>query len=419
MFQSTAARFLILILLSLSSITQAKLLDSFEARKAPIEDFVNWVSKQSSNNIILGRGVEGTISVHVKNLDSTEVMSLFSQVMQANGYQVIHESDFYKVIIDKAQTVNIEPLETKLYQLNYIRNTKAREVFNSFLSVSSPSNKLDEKELIAKVSIANHSVEILPNSNALLVSAISEKITALDEFVSAIDKDSKQVMIEAIIMETDIGSSKNLGINLSSALSSNGFSLVSTTANAVSDLTKLSVGGSAVYSSGGDIRGLVTALINDENTKILSTPNILVMDRERGHISVGQNVPFLVSNEVSENGNTIQQIQRKDVGISLSVTPHVLSSGQVILKINQESSSVTNSTQASDIITNKRSISTVAKMMDGETMALGGLVSEETRQSESGVPMLKDLPFIGRLFRSESKETVQRELTVLIKTQIL
>lgn len=419
MFQSTAARFLILILLSLSSITQAKLLDSFEARKAPIEDFVNWVSKQSSNNIILGRGVEGTISVHVKNLDSTEVMSLFSQVMQANGYQVIHESDFYKVVIDKAQTVNIEPLETKLYQLNYIRNTKAREVFNSFLSVSSSSNKLDEKELIAKVSIANHSVEILPNSNALLVSAISEKITALDEFVSAIDKDSKQVMIEAIIMETDIGSSKNLGINLSSALSSNGFSLVSTTANAVSDLTKLSVGGSAVYSSGGDIRGLVTALINDENTKILSTPNILVMDRERGHISVGQNVPFLVSNEVSENGNTIQQIQRKDVGISLSVTPHVLSSGQVILKINQESSSVTNSTQASDIITNKRSISTVAKVMDGETMALGGLVSEEIRQSESGVPMLKDLPFIGRLFRSESKETVQRELTVLIKTQIL
>lgn len=167
MFQSTAARFLILILLSLSSITQAKLLDSFEARKAPIEDFVNWVSKQSSNNIILGRGVEGTISVHVKNLDSTEVMSLFSQVMQANGYQVIHESDFYKVVIDKAQTVNIEPLETKLYQLNYIRNTKAREVFNSFLSVSSSSNKLDEKELIAKVSIANHSVEILPNSNAL------------------------------------------------------------------------------------------------------------------------------------------------------------------------------------------------------------------------------------------------------------
>lgn len=419
MFQSTVARFLILILLSFSSITQAKLLDSFEARKAPIEDFVNWVSKQSSNNIILGRGVEGTISVHVKNLDSTEVMSLFSQVMQANGYQVIHESDFYKVVIDKAQTVNVEPLETKLYQLNYIRNTKAREVFNSFLSVSSPSNKLDEKELIAKVSIANHSVEILPNSNVLLVSAISEKITALDEFVSAIDKDSKQVMIEAIIMETDIGSSKNLGINLSSALSSNGFSLVSTTANAVSDLTKLSVGGSALYSSGGDIRGLVTALINDENTKILSTPNILVMDRERGHISVGQNVPFLVSNEVSENGNTIQQIQRKDVGISLSVTPHVLSSGQVILKINQESSSVTNSTQASDIITNKRSISTVAKMMDGETMALGGLVSEETRLSESGVPMLKDLPFIGRLFRSESKETVQRELTVLIKTQIL
>lgn len=419
MFQSTVAKLLVLLLLGFTSICHAKLLDSFEARKAPIEDFVSWVSKQSANNIILGRGVEGTISVHVKNLDSTEVMALFSQVMQANGYQVLHESDFYKVVIDTTQTVKVVALETKLYKLNYIRNTKAREVFNSLLSINAPITKTDESELTAKVTFSNHSVEILPTSNALLVSATPEKIAALDEFVSAIDTDSKQVMIEAIIMETDVGNSKSTGVNLSSALLSNGFSLVSTTANAVSDLTKLSVGGSAVYSSGGDIRGLVTALINDENTKILSTPNILVLDRERGHISVGQNVPFLVSREISESGNTIQQIQRKDVGISLSVTPHVLSSGQIILQINQESSSVTNSTQASDIITNQRSISTVAKMMDGETMALGGLVSEETRKSESGVPMLKDLPFIGRLFRSESKETVQRELTVLIKTQIL
>lgn len=229
----------------------------------------------------------------------------------------------------------------------------------------------------------------------------------------------RQVVIEAVILETDLGNSESLGVNLSSALAANGFTAITNTIDKVASITSLSEGGHLVFSQGGDIRGLVTAISKDSNAKILSTPNILVMDRERGNISVGQNVPFLVSREITDGGNTIQQIERKDVGVTLSVTPHILASGEIVLQISQESSSVTNSTQAADIITNKRSISTVAKVKDGQTIALGGLVSDETRLSHSGVPLLKDIPWLGRLFRSESSETVQRELTVMIKTVIL
>lgn len=427
MFRFIAAKICIVMYVCIihTPYIQAKPLDPFEVRQAPISEFVEWVSRQSGENIILGRGVEGTVSVHVKTMDSKDVIPLFIQVMRSNGYMVDLDKDgFYKVLIDKEQIVKPVQIFTKVYKLNYLRNTKAREVFNSVLlaatndTTDTQSQESIEKS-VAAIATSHHSVDVLPASNALLVSGTANQIKTLDQFVSEIDTDVRQVVIEAVILETDLGNSESLGVNLSTALAANGFTAITNTIDKVTSITSLSEGGHLVFSQGGDIRGLVTAISKDSSVKILSTPNILVMDRERGNISVGQNVPFLVSREITDGGNTIQQIERKDVGVTLSVTPHILASGEIVLQISQESSSVTNSTQAADIITNKRSISTVAKVKDGQTIALGGLVSDETRLSESGIPLLKNIPWLGRLFRSESSETVQRELTVMIKTVIL
>lgn len=96
-----------------------------------------------------------------------------------------------------------------------------------------------------------------------------------------------------------------------------------------------------------------------------------------------------------------------------------LGSGEVVLKISQESSSVTSNAQARDIVTNKRSISTVARVIDGETIALGGLISNETRKSVTGVPALMDIPYLVRLFKSESENNSQKELMVFFKTMVL
>lgn len=426
MFRFIAAKICIVMYVCIihTPYIQAKPLDQFEVRQAPISEFVEWVSKESGENIILGRGVEGTVSVHVKTMDSKDVIPLFIQVMRSNGYMVDLDKDgFYKVLIDKEQTLKPVQIFTKIYKLNYLRNTKARDVFNSVLLAASndtmDTQPQESENSVAAIATSHHSVDFLPASNALLVSGTSNQIKTLDQFVSEIDTDVRQVVIESVILETDLGNSESLGVNLSSALAANGFTAITNTIDKVTSVTSLSEGGHLVFSQDGDIRGLVTAISKESNAKILSTPNILVMDRERGNISVGQNVPFLVSREITDGGNIIQQIERKDVGVTLSVTPHVLASGEIVLQISQESSSVTNSTQAADIITNKRSISTVAKVSDGETIALGGLVSDETRTVHSGVPLLRRIPWLGRLFRYDREESVQRELTVMIKTTIL
>ncbi len=121
---------------------------------------------------------------------------------------------------------------------------------------------------------------------------------------------------------------------------------------------------------------------------------------------------------MTDGGNTIQQIERKDVGVSLDVIPHIMGE-DVILQIAQESQSVTNSTAAADIITNKRTLQTVVKVKSQQTIVLGGLISDEEKVSESGVPVLKDIPVLGWFFRSEKTVHQQKELRVVIKTTVL
>nr|WP_268874386.1 hypothetical protein [Photobacterium phosphoreum] len=156
----------------------------------------------------------------------------------------------------------------------------------------------------------------------------------------------------------------------------------------------------------------------NSKTKLLSKPHLLITDREQGYITVGQNVPFLISTEVTDGGNTIQKIERQNVGVSLRVTPHIIGD-TVLMNINQTSSSVSNSDIASDIITNNRQIQIVIQAKDGQSIILGGLVGEESRNNDTGVPILKDIPLIGSLFGSTSDREINNQLSVLIKVSII
>lgn len=126
----------------------------------------------------------------------------------------------------------------------------------------------------------------------------------------------------------------------------------------------------------------------------------------------------MTSTEATEGGNIIQSIERQDVGVSLEVVPHVIND-EIVLQINQESQSVSNSSIASDIITNKRTLQTVVKVKDKQTIMLGGLISNDERTTQSGVPVLMDIPYLGALFRSDRTEKTQRELRIVIRTTIL
>ena len=141
---------------------------------------------------------------------------------------------------------------------------------------------------------------------------------------------------------------------------------------------------------------------------------------EFSKVIVGQDVPFVVGRTITDNDTSkqFQQIERRDVGLILKITPYIVGN-TIHLQINQSISSVSASTQAADLITNKRSIDTVVSVKSGQMVTLGGLISKTTQDTVSGVPLLQDIPFIGKVFQSTSTETKKTELSLIVKARII
>jgi general secretion pathway protein D len=187
----------------------------------------------------------------------------------------------------------------------------------------------------------------------------------------------------------------------------------------------LSLGGGSITDDGKINWGLVIqALAADTDTNILSTPSLLTLDNEEAEIIVGQNVPFVTGSFTNTGGagtsvDPFQTIQREDVGITLKVKPQINEGNAIVLEIEQETSSISESASAADIITDKRSIKTNVLVEDGHVVVLGGLIEDRVSETEQKVPLLGDLPVLGALFRSKGTNHDKQNLMVFIRPAIL
>jgi general secretion pathway protein D len=174
-----------------------------------------------------------------------------------------------------------------------------------------------------------------------------------------------------------------------------------------------------------ELGALARFLQKDGDTNILSTPNLLTLDNEEAKIVIGQNVPFVTGQFTSNNTNNgavnpFQTIERKDVGLTLRVKPQISEGGTVKLQIFQEVSSIdrTNSS-TSGLITNKRSIESSVLVEDGSIVVLGGLLQDDTSNSQEKVPGLANLPIFGNLFRAEARSRKKTNLMVFLRPVVV
>ncbi len=164
------------------------------------------------------------------------------------------------------------------------------------------------------------------------------------------------------------------------------------------------------------------------NTNIIATPSIVTLDNEEAEIksrrkcrsSLASTRPGVSGN--SNNVNPFQTVQREEVGNILKITPQINEGSSVLLKISQESSSIAASSQqvsSTDLITNKRTVTTNVMVEDGGIIVLGGLISDEVRESNSQVPFLSAIPIIGELFKTRSVDKVKTNLMLFVRPRIL
>lgn len=274
-----------------------------------------------------------------------------------------------------------------------------------------------------------------PTNNALIITAPPARFESLRRVINQLDVRRAQVLVESIIAEVSTDLSRELGVEgfLVPTNGDDGGEPAVSSVNSGSLLGLLqdpfSIGngfslGAADLSGNTQFGVLLRALEGDASTNILSTPTLVTLDNEEAEIIVAENVPFITGSFTATGGsdsavNPFQTIERQDVGITLRLTPQINEGNSIRLDLEQESSSISASSVASDIITNERRIVTSVLVDDGEILVLGGLTEDTFTDSVVKTPILGDIPLLGNLFKSTTTSKAKSNLMVFIHPVIL
>ncbi len=283
-------------------------------------------------------------------------------------------------------------------------------------------------------------------TNSLIITAPDPIYRNLRAIIDTLDVRRPQVFIEALIVEVTSDLASEFGIQWQdfSGINNRGTNVIGGTnfggvgTNIIA--SSISPGSVGQGLNVGIVKGtinipgigtitnlalLARALETDNNANILSTPNLLTLDNEEAQIVVGQQVPF-VTGQYAQTGTAttvtpFQTIERRDVGLTLKIKPTIADNGTVKLLIYQEVSSIVNATLASPAgpTTNKRSISTVVQPEDGQFVVLGGLIQDNAQNGVSQVPVLGSIPYIGGLFRYQTRSRSKTNLLVILRPYIV
>jgi general secretion pathway protein D len=274
-------------------------------------------------------------------------------------------------------------------------------------------------------------------TNSLIIMADKEDYLVLAEVIEKLDIPRSMVYIESLIMEVDMSTSLNIGIDWSAfgqgsidgkeTVFGGGFR------SGFPQPGELLQGGltvglltEPVTIAGIDvsnISAIINAVKTDDDFRILSTPQILTTDNEEARITVGENRPFQTRSTTDVSGGTFESFEYRDVGKILKITPHVTENRLVRMQINLEVTAIdqaaTLTTSTTLPVTLKRTVDTTVIVKDQQTVVIGGLIDDTTTASENKIPVLGDIPLLGWLFRNTSDETVKTNLYVFLTPRII
>jgi general secretion pathway protein D len=282
-----------------------------------------------------------------------------------------------------------------------------------------------------------------PSTNALIITAPEPQYRQLLSVINMLDQRRAQVFVESLIAEVSADKAAEFGVQWMSGTGTNGSTVGILGTNfkvGGTNLLDLAAGaatGKVAASTGLNLAlgqqrngalalgALARFLQSNGDANVLSTPNLLTLDNEEAKIVIGQNVPFVTGQYTANNSNSgavnpFQTIERKDVGLTLKVKPQISENGTVKMQIFQEVSSIdSKSSSSAGLITNKRSIETNVLVEDGSIVVLGGLLQDDTTNSQEKVPGLGDLPLFGNLFKSEARSRKKTNLMVFLRPVVV
>ncbi|KLT73176.1 pilus assembly protein PilQ [Neisseria arctica] len=430
---------------------------SLDFQDVEVRTILQILAKESGTNIVASDSVNGKMTLSLKDVPWDQALDL---VMQARNLDMRRQGNIINIAPreellakDKAtlqaqkEIEELGPLFSQTFQLKY----KNVEEFRKILRLDDSSSNTDKNH--NTLLSPRGSALIDPATNTLIITDNRVVIQKFQKLIDELDVPARQVMVEARIVEADDGFSRDIGVkfgyqgvgtnnswgsNWSNAVDNLGAQRTANLANANTILSggntitaptftmspNINLPTAAASSSialvraiGSGALGLELSAMQEQNRgKIISNPRVLTQDRKEAVIESGTEIPY---EEATSSGAT--SITFKKAVLGLTVTPNITPDGQIIMtiKINKDTPQdcVINSLTTKCIST--KNLQTNAMVEDGGTLIVGGIYEEENRNIVNKVPLLGDIPVVGNLFKSRSRNEKRRELLIFITPRIM
>jgi general secretion pathway protein D len=403
---------------------------------------------------ILGEGFV-TKLVRLKFMNSLEVTRTLMPLLTKDGSLISYAATNSLIVTDSVH--NIRKLESLIAALDvpaqegkgkinvyYLRNADAEEISKALTSLIvrlSASTSAQAQQTAGASTILEGTVSVAADkaTNALVIIGSPGDYDTIRSLIQKLDIPRRQVYVEAAIIEITLTKQNELGFefqayNTNGAIGGTNFgnigNVIKSGPSALAELNGLNIGTvKGTYTYNGveylNVGTLLHALQSDSDVNVLSTPNIMTMDNQKAEIMAGENIPVITNQlQSASTGSSITtSVERKDVGVTLKLTPQITSDDNVRLDIYQEISAVTTVAGLDANVvgpsTTKRSVSTSVVVKDGETIVIGGLMRDNLNVSISKVPLLGDIPLLGWFFKYKTTKVEKTSLMIFITPYII
>ncbi len=408
-------------------------------------------------NMVTADSVQGNITLRLKDVPWDQALDIILKTKNldkrrnGNVIWIAPVSELIKAEEEQAkaieQSVKLAPIQTEYMQLSYAKVADIEKLItqtkssNNANSGNSGNNNNSSESLLS----SRGTISADARTNTLIINDTAQNIDKVRKMVDLLDIPVKQVMVEARIVRASTEFSKEMGVKwgiLSQGINQNNDLLVGGSDQTLWDLKtpdddgkytierpqNLNVDLGVANAAGKIAFGLISlsdfmldlelsALQADGYGEVISTPKVLTADKQTAKVSSGTQIPY----QSSEGGgaNAVSTTEFIDATLSLDVTPSITPDGKVQMLLNITSDTPGNPTPTGQLTINKNQINTNVLVDNGETVVLGGIFEQETRNGQTKVPFLGDIPYVGRLFRKDIKSDNKRELLIFVTPRIV
>ena len=413
---------------------------SLDFNDVELSVFVRFISELTGKNFVLDDVVKkagGKISVYSPTkVTHDQAYSMFVAALEVSRLAVITKGNVHQIV-----AMGDLPPERGVFVYK-LKNANATDLAAILTNLVARSQTVAQtapgtRPLFRPLSEFEAPVQVFADkaTNSIIISSTKSAYTKLQSVIRDLDTRRKQVFVEAVILEVQVDRLRQIGsdpvqvIAAGKSGSVQGIAGLNTAPENLSTIAKAIIGdavtgGAVSVLNTVNVRAFLQLLLSLTDTNVLSTPQVLAADNQKAKIVVGENRPFPTGQAQGITGGTLVTIERKDVGVTLEFTPQVLENDLIRLEIKQEITAIaenvaqTIGSGTSSVpvgpTTTKRSMETTTIAKDQQTIVIGGLVRDNIIISERKVPLLGDIPFLGWLFKFQSRAIEKLNLLVFL-----